>query len=90
MSIEKRILRGHRRATILLLFAVTAGTIATVLFLAQAILISEVVDRVFLLRSNAEPCFTTAPDHPIAPTDPRHSYMARRTAGPEQRQRRKV
>lgn len=48
MSIEQRILRGRRRATILLLLAVAAGTIAAALFIAQAILISEIVNRVFL------------------------------------------
>ncbi len=48
MSIEKRILRGRRQAAVLLLLAITAGTMAAVLFITQAILISEVVDRVFL------------------------------------------
>jgi len=48
MSIEKRILRGRRQAAILLLLAITTGTMAAVLFISQAILISEVVDRVFL------------------------------------------
>ena len=41
-------LRGNRKATHLLLFAVIAGTIAGALFIAQALLISEIVDRVFL------------------------------------------
>ena len=45
---EKRILQGNRAAAIFLLVAVAAGLLAGSLFIAQAILISEVVDRVFL------------------------------------------
>jgi thiol reductant ABC exporter CydD subunit len=42
-------LRGNRKASLLLLFAIFAGTVAGALFIIQALLISEIVNRIFLL-----------------------------------------
>ena len=45
---QTRFLRGNQKAASLLLFAVIAGTAACAFFIAQALLISKIVDRVFL------------------------------------------
>ena len=47
-AFEKRLFQGNRLATIFLILASTAGALAAAIFIIQAILISEVVDRVFL------------------------------------------
>ena len=49
---EKRIFQGNRPAALLLIAAVAAGTLAAAIFIAQAMLISEIVDRVFLKGQN--------------------------------------
>ena len=49
-SFERRILQNNRPAALFLIAAVIAGLLAGALFIVQAILISEIVNRVFLLN----------------------------------------